>query len=460
MAVLDAAMVRQGHRVAPSISGAVSEVTGLSVRVDGLPAPVGGVVRFGDTPDESSVALGEVVGFDHGQTVVMPLGSQAGIRLGDRVTLESGAALTPVGPGVVGRVINAVGEPIDGGEPLRDVTLGALDPKPVDPMDRPVIDQPLSVGVRAVDAMATLGRGQRLGVFASPGLGKSTLLGMMARQTEADVTVVALVGERGREVRDFVDRQLGPEGLRRAAVFAATGDESPLLRLRAAKAAASAAEWFRDAGLDVLLIMDSITRFCQAQRQIGLAAGEPPATKGFPPSVFAMLPSLLERAGRTSRGSITGLYAVLVEGEELTDPIADAARGVLDGHLSLSRRLAERGHWPAIDVLGSISRVANDVTDRDHRQWRQQLVRLMSDYREVEELVQVGAYAAGSNPDYDLAIACKDVIDQLLQQGLSEKGFDLQRTRALMQAVVEQTKQARTQLERQAARGRAGTARG
>jgi flagellum-specific ATP synthase len=335
------------------------------------------------------------------------------------VVVDRFAQLVPVGPSLLGRVLDGLGRPIDGGGPLYGTSQRALNPGPVDPLDRPLIDEPLATGVRAIDALCSVGRGQRLGVFASPGLGKSTLLGMMARHTAADVSVVALVGERGREVRDFLENQLGA-GLSRSVVVCATGDESPLLRIRAAQVAATIAEWFRDQGNDVLLIMDSITRFCQAQRQVGLAAGEPPATKGYPPSVFAMLPKLLERSGRTSRGSITGLYAVLVEGDDLTDPIADAARGVLDGHILLSRDLAHRGHWPAIDVVESISRVCDEVTDGEQQKARRRCLGLLASYRQVEDLVNIGAYAAGANPQSDLAIAVEPVLDQFLQQGRNE----------------------------------------
>ena len=287
-------------------------------------------------------------------------------------------------------------------------------------MNRPLIDQALATGVRAIDALISVGRGQRLGVFAAPGIGKSTLLGTMVRHTAADVSVVALVGERGREVRDFIGNHLGDEGMAHSIVVAATSDEPALMRIRAAKVANSIAEHFRDMGMDVLLIMDSVTRFCHAQRQIGLAVGEPPATRSYPPSVFAMLPKLLERAGRTDKGSITGMYAVLVEGDEVTDPIADAARGILDGHVQLSRDLAHQGHWPAIDVLESISRVADDVTGPAQQAARTDVLRLVSAYRQVEDLLNIGAYAAGSNGDFDLAIAIKPAIDQLLQQGRAE----------------------------------------
>jgi flagellum-specific ATP synthase len=285
-----------------------------------------------------------------------------------------------------------------------------------------VVRDVLPTGVRAIDSMLTIGKGQRMGIFAGPGVGKSTLLGSIARGTSAQVNVIGLIGERGREVPEFIEHVLGEEGMRRSIVVVATGDESPLMRVRAATVACSAAEFFRDQGLDVLLMLDSITRFAQAQRQIGLSAGEAPATKGFTPSVFSMLPRLLERAGALQGGgSITGFYTVLVEGDDMTEPIADAAKGILDGHILLSRKLAERVHYPAIDVLASISRVADQVSDQNHLNARRHVTRLLGAYREAEELIQIGAYAKGSNADVDAAIALKPVIDAFLKQGSSER---------------------------------------
>lgn len=406
--------------VTVELSGAVREVRGMAARVSALPTPVGTQVRIASGRGRGRPVAAEVVGFDGDEAVVMPLQSLGGVGPGDKVTAGQHAQSVRVGTSLLGRVLNGLGEPIDGLGPLRDTVARPLHPRPIDPLDRPLIDTPLATGVRAVDAMATLGRGQRLGVFAGPGCGKSTLLGMMARRTEADISVIALIGERGREVRDFIDNVLGPAGLARSVVVCATGDESALMRVRAAAVAASIAEHFRDDGLDVLMLMDSVTRFCQAQRQIGLAAGEPPATRGYPPSVFSLLPQILERAGRTSKGSITGLYAVLVEGDDLTEPIADACRGVLDGHVLLSRKLADKGHYPAIDVLGSISRVMVDVTTQEHQQAAALISKLVASYAEVEDLLNIGAYVPGSNPDYDLAIAARPMIEQLLRQGRNE----------------------------------------
>lgn len=453
MAILDEQMAMLRTAAAPELRGSVTEVRGLALRVADLPAPVGAMVKIilGRRGPGAEVLEGEVVGFDHDQTIVMPLGSTSGVGVGDPVVVGQHTAMVRVGASLLGRTLDGLGRPIDGLGPLRDTVNRPLNPSPVDPMDRPLIREPLATGVRAVDSLLSLGRGQRIGIFAAPGLGKSTLLGTMARHTAADVSVIGLVGERGREVRDFIESNLGPEGMKRSVVVCATGDEPALLRIRAAMVATSVAEYFRDQGRDVLLIMDSVTRLCQAQRQVGLATGEPPTTKGYPPSVFSMLPLLLERAGRTTAGSITGLYAVLVDGDDMTEPIADAARGILDGHVVLSRRLASRGHWPAIDVLESISRVADDVTDKEQQAARREVLKLVSAYREVEDLLNIGAYAAGANPEFDMAIACKTAIDQLLQQGRNEVTgkADFVRTRGQLLALTQHIRNARAQLSRQ-----------
>lgn len=450
MAVLTEQIAMLDRAAALELRGTVLELRGLAVSVADLPVPVGAHVRIFNPSHEERTIDGEVIGFDDEQTLVMPLGDTAGIRRGDTVIAGQHAQTVRVGDTLLGRVLDGMGRPIDGQGPLVDTVTRPLNPEPVDPLDRPVIDQPLATGVRAVDAFTSVGRGQRLGVFAPPGVGKSTLLGMMAKHTAADVSVIALVGERGREVRDFIDKTLGPDGLARSVVVCATGDEPALLRIRCAMVAAAVAEYFRDSGLDVLLIMDSVTRFCQAQRQVGLAVGEPPATKGYPPSVFAMLPRLLERSGRTARGSITGFYSVLVEGDDINEPISDACRGILDGHISLSRDLADQGHYPAIDILGSVSRVADDVTAADHQSARREVVKLIAAYRKVEDLLNIGAYAPGSNPDFDVAIACKPMIDQLLQQGRGgdERLADFNRTKAQLLAAVQQINKTRQQISK------------
>lgn len=417
-------------RVQPlRVTGRVASLRGMTALIDDLPLPVGTLVSIERSGASEGAALGEIVGFSREQAIVMSLGTMGGIRPGDRATGEQISPTVGVGPSLIGRVIDGLGRTIDHGPHPTGLSPRLLVPEPLGAMTRRRVTERVQTGLRAVDLMLTMGKGQRLGVFAGPGVGKSTLLGTIAKRTSTDVSVIALIGERGREVRDFVDHVLGPEGLARSVVVVATGDESPLMRIRAALVACSVAEDFRDRGMDVMLIMDSVTRFAHAQRQIGLSIGEPPATRGYTPSVFAMLAQLLERAGAVDSrpgggaeptrpsGSITGLYSVLVEGDDMTEPIADAARGILDGHVMLSRKLAQRGHYPAIDVLDSISRVADDVTDRAHQSSRRQIQRLIASYRDIEELVQIGAYAAGTNAETDVAIELQPRINELLCQG-------------------------------------------
>jgi len=440
MPVLDEQIAMLDAAPALELRGTVREVQGLALRVAAMPAPIGAVVRIQPRRKGSRPVFGEVVGCDDDQTIILPFGTTDGVARGDRVFNEHDQQQARVGNGLLGRVIDGMGNPIDGRGPIHDTRPAPLQPRPVDAMSRPPIDQPLATGVRAIDAITPIGRGQRVGVFAAPGVGKSTLLATCAKHTAADVSVIALVGERGREVREFIEHTLGPDGLARSVVVVATSDEPALMRIRAALVASAAAEYFRDQGLDVLLLMDSVTRLAQAQRQVGLAAGEPPTTRGYTPSVFAMLPALLERSGRTDKASITGLYAVLVEGDDMTEPIADACQGILDGHIHLSRRLAEQGHYPAIDVLGSISRCGDQVTNAAHQGARREVVRLTAAYREVEDLLNIGAYAEGSNKGFDLAIACKPAIDRLLQQGRNEvQGqADFSRTSAQLMALGQQ----------------------
>jgi flagellum-specific ATP synthase len=426
MRKLQAAMnaVRDAEPMA--IVGRVSSVKGLSVLVRDLPMPVGGLVRVGSMRDagRGEAAMGEVVGFSEGLTVVMMLEGSEGVRSGDEALGLQVQRTIGVGSSLLGRVLDGLGRPIDGGRALCGLVPQPLDAEPVRPMLRQRIHEPMSTGVRALDLMTTLGRGQRMGVFAGPGVGKSTLMGSIARNASSDVNVVALIGERGREVQDFLEASLGAEGLARSVVIVATGDETPLMRVRAAMSACAVAEYFRSLGLHVMLMMDSVTRFAHAMRQIGLAAGEPPTTKGYTPSVFATMARLLERAGAVCKdlggGSITGLYTVLVEGDDMTEPVADAARGILDGHIILSRKLAHKGHYPAVDVLDSISRVMGDVTDKQHQVARRQVLRMLAVYREIEDLVQIGAYARGVNPESDLALAMHGRINELLKQSPDE----------------------------------------
>lgn len=403
-------------RIEPApVVGQVLRVVGLVIEAAGLSASVGEICEVRTVGGR--VLPIEVVGFQDGRLLCVPLGETAGIRPGDRILARGEALSMTVGDGLLGRVIDGLGRPIDGKGPLASDDRAPLKPAALNPLARDPVSIPIGTGVRAIDAMLTCGRGQRIGVFGGSGVGKSTLLGMIARGTEADVVVLALVGERGREVRSFLEHDLGPGGLERSVVVVSTSDSPPLARLRAAYAATSVAEAFRDAGKNVLLMMDSVTRFAMAQREVGLAAGEPPTAKGYPPSVFALLPGLLERAGSLSgKGSITAVYNVLVEGDDTNEPISDAVRGILDGHIVLSRDLAGRNHYPAIDVLSSISRTMPDVTSPEHRLKAAEIRGWMSALRDNEDLISVGAYAAGSNPRLDAAIARREAIDRLLCQ--------------------------------------------
>jgi flagellum-specific ATP synthase len=403
-----------GIEPAPVI-GKVARVVGLLIESNGPAASVGEIceVRTG----RGAALPVEVVGFRDGRLLSVPLGETTGIRPGDRIVSRGSALTVPVGTSLLGRVIDGLGRPIDGLGPLGAVDEAPLRPEALNPMAREPIRQAIGTGVRAIDALLTCGRGQRIGVFGGSGVGKSTLLGMMARGTEADVVVLGLIGERGREVRSFLEHDLGPTGLARSVVVVSTSDSPPLTRQRAAYSATAIAEAFRERGLNVLLMMDSVTRFAMAQREVGLAAGEPPTAKGYPPSVFARLPGLLERAGSLrNRGSITAFYTVLVEGDDHNEPIADAVRGILDGHIVLSRDLAARNHYPAIDVLPSISRTMPEVTTPQHRVHAAAVRDWLATLRDNEDLVSVGAYVPGSNPRIDTALARRDAITRFLCQ--------------------------------------------
>ncbi|MBI3099745.1 MAG: FliI/YscN family ATPase [Planctomycetes bacterium] len=397
------------------ITGQVSRVVGYVVECLGLSVPVGSQLEIRPRQGGGAVKI-EVIGFRENRTLCMPLGEMHGVRPFDPVVSTSSLALVPVGEELLGRVVDAEGRPLDGGPPLfacRRIPIYAAAPPA---LSRPRITEPLGTGIRAVDGLLTCGKGQRMGLFSGSGVGKSVLLGMMARGTAADVSVIALVGERGREVREFLERDLGPEGRKKSVVVVATSDESALRRVRAPFVATAIAEYFRYSGKDVLLLMDSITRMAFAQREIGLSAGEPPATKGYPPSVFALLPRLLERAGRNPNGSITGLYTVLVEADDINDPIADTARSILDGHLWLSRDLAARGQYPAIDPLGSVSRLMIDVAAPEHRRAAEQVKAALAVYKSAEDLINIGAYVAGSNPQIDAAVRLIGPIREYLRQ--------------------------------------------
>ena len=402
------------------VSGRVVQVIGLVVESMGPPAHVGEVCRI-YTRRQRMPVQAEVVGFREGKTLLMVLGDRNGIEPGSEVVASGREAMAPVGEGLLGRVIDGLGQPIDGKPPIKPEAEYPLLNSPPPPLERARISEPLALGVRAVDAALTCGKGQRLGIFAGSGVGKSTLLGMFARNTSADVNVIALVGERGREVREFIEKDLGPEGLRRSVVVVATSDQASLVRLKGALLATAIAEYFRDTGRDVLLMMDSLTRLAMAQREVGLAIGEPPTTRGYTPSVFSMMPRLLERAGNSSSGSITGLYTVLVEADDMNEPVADAARSILDGHIVLSRELAMLNHYPAIDILASVSRVMPDVTDEAHLKAAAKMREALSIYREAADLINIGAYVPGSNPKIDWAMTMIDNINAFLKQGVNEK---------------------------------------
>lgn len=420
--------VEQQQRIADvprfQVMGRVTRVVGQVVQATTLPVAVGEVCRI--VPEGRDHVLSQVVGFHDGGILLMPLGETEGIHPNATVVPLGREFYALVTDELVGRVLDGLGRPIDGKGPVGSSIRRGLSGRRPNPMERTRIDRPLGTGVRAIDGLLTLGRGQRVGIMAGSGVGKSVLLGMIARNTNADVNVIALLGERGREVREFIERDLGPEGLARSVVVVATSDEAALVRATGALVATTIAEYFRDTGRDVLMMVDSVTRVAMAWREVGLAAGEPPATKGYPPSVFAALPRLLERTGTAATGSITGLYTVLVEGDDFNEPVADATRSILDGHLVLSRALAHARHYPAIDVLHSVSRVRDAVTSAPHREAADTLLRLLAAYRAHEDLIAVGAYKPGTDPDTDLAVRHRDSIEAFLCQEAGER-LDFQR---------------------------------
>lgn len=404
-----------------TLAGRVKEVIGLVVSGKGPQTAIGGVCKI-DMPSPASPIFAEVVGFRQGQVLLMPYGEVRGVEPGSRITLTQNQALVPVGESLLGRVLDGLGRPIDGGGPIQPEKKYPLYATPLNPVTRQRIREPLDVGIRAINGLLTLGKGQRIAIFSGSGVGKSTLMGMMARYTRSDVSVIGLIGERGREVKEFIEENLGPDGLARSVVVAATSDTPALLRLRGAYLATAIAEYFRDQGRDVILMIDSITRFAMAAREVGLAIGEPPTARGYTPSVFAQFPRLLERAGtHAGPGSITGVYTVLVEGDDLTEPVADTVRAIADGHIVLSRALADRAHYPAIDVLGSISRVMPNITDSRHRHYQHQLIKVVAAYREAEDLVNINAYVRGSNADIDFALENIEAVNQYLRQDVEEK---------------------------------------
>jgi flagellum-specific ATP synthase len=396
-------------------NGKVVQVVGVVVESLGPQVSIGELCHI-ITGRRRAPVPAQVVGFRDSRALLMPLGDVERIANGNEVVATGSARTVPVSMGLLGRVLDGLGQPIDGKGPIIPDAEYPVLRRPPHPLERQPITQPLCFGVKAIDGMLTCGKGQRIGIFAGSGVGKSTLLGMIARCSSADVNVIALVGERGREVREFIEKRLREDGMARSVVVVATSDQPSIQRLQGALVATSIAEYFRDQGLDVLLTMDSVTRFAWAQREIGLAVGEPPTTRGYTPSVFALLPKLLERAGAGITGTITGLYTVLVEGDDMNEPVADTVRGILDGHIVLARSLADRGHYPAIDVLPSVSRLMPDLTTREHRSAATRMREVLSTYRQSEDLISIGAYAPGSNPKIDDAIANIDRVNAFLMQ--------------------------------------------
>lgn len=402
-------------------SGKVLEVQGLVIKATLPGASVGSIVEVQSQGSENKF-WAEVVGFKDQNVLMMPLGPMNGISFGSRVTLAKQIASVRIGNNILGRVINGLGQPIDGLGPMEQPRELPLYKEVRNPLARRPIREPLDLGVRAINSALTVGRGQRVGILAGSGVGKSVLLGMMARYTEADINVIALIGERGRELREFIEDDLGPEGLKKSVIVVATSDQGPLIRMRGAYVAMAIAEYFSAQSKNVLLMMDSVTRFAMAQREIGLSIGEPPATKGYTPSVFSTLPKLLERAGSfENEGSITGLYTVLVEGDDMDDPIGDAVRSIVDGHFILSRRLAHQGHFPAVDILQSASRVMRSVTDSSHQELARELREILATYREAEDLINIGAYKQGNNHRIDRAMRLYQPIISFLKQKVEEK---------------------------------------
>ncbi|MHB1313889.1 MAG: flagellar protein export ATPase FliI [Christensenellales bacterium] len=403
--------------------GKACQVIGLTVEAIGLNARMGDICRIYSGAQDEYI-LSEVVGFKEKKVLLMPLGDLSGVGSNNYVISTNHSLKVPVGAGSLGRVLDALGNPMDGKGPIEIESYYSISNPPPNPLTRRRIKEVLPLGIKSIDTLLTIGKGQRVGIFAGSGVGKSTLLGMIARNTQADINVIVLVGERGREVRDFIEKDLQEEGLKRSILIIATSDQPALIRLKSASVGTSIAEYFRDQGYDVLLLMDSLTRYAMAQREIGMAIGEPPVSRGYTPSVYAVMPKLLERSGTAEKGSITGLYTVLVEGDDMNEPVADTVRGILDGHIVLSRQLANNNHYPAIDVLASVSRLMPDIADKDHFNKASFIKSVMATYKEAEDLIAIGAYKGG-NPDIDEAIELQEPINCLLRQNIEDSfSFD------------------------------------
>ncbi|MCL1806833.1 MAG: flagellar protein export ATPase FliI [Oscillospiraceae bacterium] len=409
--------VNQGNSL--KYSGSVQVISGLTVEAGGPAVQIGEMCRIYTLAGDRFMPA-EVVGFRDGRVLLMPYGDLNGVGPGSRVVSTNRTLTVPVSESLKGRVLNGLGHPLDGGTAIVPETHVPVENSPPNPLSRPMIEEAMPMGVRAIDGMLTCGRGQRIGIFAGSGVGKSTLLGMIARNAKSDINVITLIGERGREVNGFLKNDLGEEGLKRSIVVVASSDQPALIRAKSAMVGTCIAEYFRDKGLNVLLMMDSLTRYAMAQREVGMAAGEPPVSRGYTPSVYTVMPKLLERAGNAPAGSITALYTVLVEGDDLNEPITDTARGILDGHIVLSRRMANRNHYPPIDVLASISRLMPDVASKEHYKQAGRLKSMMAVYDDVQDLINIGAYKTGSNPDIDAAIKLVKPINEFLQQEVAD----------------------------------------
>lgn len=414
--------------------GYVSQVIGLTIEAIGPAVKIGEICNIFPLKGKEPI-IAEVVGFKDKKVLLMPLGEMEGIGPGSKVEALGTTLTVDVGEELLGRILDGLANPIDGKEKVMGLTSYSVVGKPLNPLERTRILEPLSLGLKCLDGLLTCGNGQRIGIFAGSGVGKSTLMGMIARNTQADINVIALIGERGREVKEFIDNDLREEGLKKSVLVVATSDQPPLVRMKGALLASAIAEYFRDQGKNVLLLMDSLTRFAMAQREVGLAIGEPPVTKGYTPSVFAALPKLLERSGTSDRGAITGLYTVLVDGDDMNEPIADAARGILDGHIVLSRQLATQNHYPAVDVLASVSRVMPNVVSKEHRLKANEIKEVLAVYKEAEDLINIGAYAQGSNKKIDYAIENIEDINSFLKQEVDE-GFEYNQTLELMNQLL------------------------
>ncbi len=400
--------------------GKVSKVVGLTIESEGPEVEIGELCKLHASRGKGIIQT-EVVGFRDNKVLLMPLGEMTGVGPGNMVVASDSVLKVGVGEKLTGRVLDGLGYPIDEKEPFKPEKYYPINNKPPHPLNRKRITEPLTLGIKAIDGLLTVGKGQRIGIFAGSGVGKSTLMGMIARNTKADVNVIALIGERGREVREFIEKDLQEEGLSRSVVVVATSDQPALVRLKGALVATAIAEYFRDQGKDVLFLMDSLTRFAMAQREVGLATGEPPVSRGYTPSVFGTMPKLLERAGNSEKGSITGLYTVLVDGDDMTEPVTDTARGILDGHIVLSRSLANRNQYPAIDVLASVSRVMPDIISSEHKEAAGELKKALAIYRDAEDLINIGAYVKGSNENIDHAISLIDKILNFVQQSTADR---------------------------------------